>query len=243
MALDAGQFLQHDRHASLRQAGSQFALLVDRVQDVGFHTDDHGSLHTEAPEASGYRAAVLGEVEEIAGARQGKVAGWIELADELLRVGLQVRLDLEVRRVAIPALALLRNTLTAEALLPFPGRAVGDHAELARHAHARQRAGRGIVAAGGKGRILQHHLPLQRPQCDGVGQGTRGAGNQQQAARLAGILRSVGQCGHAAHRRPHQRMQHINAEVLQQAPTSRGHVLQGQHREVEPVGSASRRIG
>ena len=78
------------------------------------------------------------DVEQVHRPRQVEVAVRIEGADELVRVGLQIRFHLEVDAETAVRVAI-RCALAPEALRPLAGRAVGNHAELAGLPHAEHR--------------------------------------------------------------------------------------------------------
>ncbi len=113
VALDGGQLLQHDLGAALGEACGQFALLVDREQDVGLDADDQRALDAQAGEDCSHGSAVVGEVEQVAGPREEEVAVGIELAGEFPRLRLEVGLDRKLRRDAIPAPALPGDAIVA----------------------------------------------------------------------------------------------------------------------------------
>ena len=68
---------------------------------------------------------------------------------------------LGVRREGVTGLVLIADAFPAKALIPLFGRAIGDHAELARHAHAGDRFGTSHIVAMLPGRITADHLALQ----------------------------------------------------------------------------------
>jgi len=71
-------------------------LLVDREQEVGLDADHERPLRADPAQARLHRAPVLGDVEEVHGARKIEVAVRVEGARELLGVHLEVGLDLEL---------------------------------------------------------------------------------------------------------------------------------------------------
>jgi len=159
--LDRRQLLEADAAAALPQAGGKFALLVNRKQEIGGHTDHERALGTDPAQPCLHGAAMIGEIEKIAGAREVEIAVRIELPGKFPRVGFEIALDLEVRCKRIATLALCGDPLPAESLLPLRGRAIGDHAELAGELHAGRRAAAGRIVAAIPARIAPDHLPLQ----------------------------------------------------------------------------------
>src|SRR5690606_34316790 len=103
-----------------RESLGELALLIDREQEVGLHPDDHRAPRLNALQALHHGAAVIGDVEEIARARKVQVAVRVELPGELVRVVLEVRLDLEhgAERIAIHRPDRGRDALAAEADAP-----------------------------------------------------------------------------------------------------------------------------
>src|SRR5688572_32464704 len=79
---------------------------------------------------------MIGEIEQIHRARNIEVAIGIVLTGELRRVIIEIRLHFEIDPERIARLALRIRTLAAETQRPLLRRAIRDHAELAREAHA-----------------------------------------------------------------------------------------------------------
>ena len=126
--------------------------------------------------ASSEPSAVLGEVELVHGARKVEVTVGVEDVGEPLALVFQVRLDLELRAEIAGLPRGFRHAPTAEALVPFLVRTVGDGAELACHAHALPRTAAGLVVATAPGWVVAHDFALQRTQRDRERVGRRGAG-------------------------------------------------------------------
>src|SRR5262245_8436801 len=71
----------------------ELALLIDREQEVRRDADDQRTLHADLPEADLDGAAMLGDVEQVARAREVQIAVRVELPGELVRMVLEIRLD------------------------------------------------------------------------------------------------------------------------------------------------------
>ncbi len=149
-------------------------LLVDRVEHVGLRAEHEPALHAaQLREGCVERAiAVFGEVELVHRARQVQVTVGVVDFGETLALVFEVRLDLELRAEIARLSRRLRHAAAAKALVPFLVRAVGDRAELARHAHALARAATRLVIAAAPRRIVADDLALQRAQRDGEWVGT-----------------------------------------------------------------------
>ena len=220
----------------------QLLLLLDREQQIGLHADDQRALDREALAARPHRAAVVGEIEQIHRARDVQIAVRIELPGELGRVILQIRLDFEVDAERIAGLALGVGALAAEALRPFLRRAIRDHAELAREAHALHRNRIGAVVAFVPGRIAADHFPLQRAQRDRERRRARRRRNRHDAARFVREQRAVREHGHAAERRPDHGGELLDAERDGDFMSGARDVLDGEHRERQSIRLAGRGI-
>src|SRR5690606_6627169 len=129
---------QLDLAARSAQAFGELSLLTDREQEIRGHADHEHALRLHLGEPRLDRGTVLRDAEEITRARQVQIAVRVELARELIRVMLEISLALEHETERI-AVGLDRRALAPKAQPPFLGRAVGDHAELAREAHAGER--------------------------------------------------------------------------------------------------------
>ena len=113
------------------------------------------------------RRGVFGQVEPVHRAAEVEVAVGIEAAHEAARVAFEVALDLELQPERILVVAAVRvQPHAAEAAVPFHRRAIGDHAELARHAHAGFGIVRVVVIAVVPGRIQADRFALQRADRD-----------------------------------------------------------------------------
>ena len=117
-------------------------------------------------------------------AAEVEVAVGVEAAHEAAGVAFEVALDLELEAERILVVAAVRvQPHAAEAAVPFQRRAIGDHAELARHAHAAFGIARVVVVAVVPVRVEADRLALQRADRDRERQRLRGAGDVDVAAR------------------------------------------------------------
>src|SRR3546814_4810964 len=99
-----------------------------------------------------------------------------------------VAFDLELQSERILVVAAVRiQAHAAEAAVPLQRRAVGDHAELARHAHAALGIVVVVVVAFVPPRVEADRFALQRADRDRERQRARCAGNVDVAARDAGM--------------------------------------------------------
>ena len=187
------------------------------------------------------RAAVVGDVEQIHRPREIQIAVRIERADELVGMGFQIGLHLEVDAEALSG-AAVGCPFAPEALPPLGRRAVRDHAELAREPHALHWRLVERVLAVTPGRIVANQLALQRAQGDRERLRAHRRRNQQHAVHALRVADRVGEGGHAAHRRPGHGMKALYPQALHHRLARLGHVLQRQHREVEPIAAPANRI-
>ena len=184
---------------------------------------------------------MLGDVEEVHGARKIEVAVRVEGARELLGVHLEVGLDLELG----PEHLLRRgggDALAAEALSPFLRRAIGDEAELACEPQAGGGRLVGRVIAAAPGGVAADAFPLQRAYCGRERRRAGGRGDRDEVADVVGEQDRVGQRRHSAERGPHHRAQPPQPDLLQGGVGGGGDVLDGQDGEPEAVPFPGARI-
>ena len=137
--------------------------------------------------------------------------------------------------------AIGRGT-AAEAVFPFGGRTVGDGAELARQAHAGDRAHVAGILAVLPVRIGEDGVALQRTQRNRERRSGRAARNADDAACDAGELRGEGQHHHAAERSADHRRELFDPSDANHFVAAARDVLDRQIGKVQPVRKPGGRI-
>ena len=139
---------------------------------------------------------------------------------------------LRTRARRSPAMARrLRHALAAEALLPFLGRAVRDHAELARQAHAEPRAAARLVVAAAPGRIAADDLALQRAQRDRERRRAGRAGNRHEVVDFVGKLHAHTRARSCRRATARARRRRVRCRATQHLVTRARDVLDRELRE------------
>ena len=99
------------------------------------------------------------------------------------------------------------------------------------------------IAAAAPVRIGHHRLPADLVEGDVLGRMAGGRRDRQRREDPLGIARRPLQHLHAAHRAADDREQRVDAEMVDQPRLGAHHVADGDHRQIEPLGLAGRRVG